>query len=130
MREHAHAHVRAFSSRCSRARARIQHCLICCCLPDLLCPAAPKHESPEEPGDAGGPADTTRQEEFEDVLPLLEVERVQDLSHEARGEGGWETDEGLIALHTSPTGCNSGRKYCLQVTDTGDERAHSCEHQC
>ena len=53
------------------------------------------------------------------MLPLLEIERVQDLSHDARSEWAWGTDEGLVALHTSPNGCNAGRKYCLQVLIRG-----------
>jgi len=81
----------------------------------LLCLAAPKCQSREEPGDGCGPAAKRRREEFEDVLPLLEIEKVQDLSHDARSEWAWGTDEGLVALHTSLNGCNAGRKYCLQV---------------
>jgi len=52
---------------------------------------------------------------FEDVLQMVEIDRIEDISHEARSEGSWTTENGLVAIHTNPTGYNAGRKYCFQV---------------
>ena len=56
-----------------------------------------------------------REEIFEDVLQMVEIDRIEDISHEARSEGSWKTENGLVAIHTSSTGYNAGRKYCFQV---------------
>ena len=58
-------------------------------------------------------------QEFEDVVPLLEIDRVQNISHDGRREGSWIDGDGLIAIHTSSLGYNVGRKYCMHVTELG-----------
>ena len=52
---------------------------------------------------------------FDDVIPLHDIDSIQDLSDDSRGEGTWHHNRGMIAVHTLVRGYNLGRKYLLQV---------------
>jgi hypothetical protein len=65
--------------------------------------------------------------EFDDVILLHEVDKVEDLStfsSEARDQG-WEScikaDRGVLAVCTAVDGLNAGRKYCFRVDAACEE---------
>lgn len=54
-------------------------------------------------------------DELDDVIPLCEIEKVENLGNVERGEGCWGTLHGLTAVSTMSTGYNMGRKYLISM---------------
>ena len=61
------------------------------------------------------------EKESSDMIRLTDVDVLEDVSSDARREGAWELQSGILMIHTNTQGHNAGRKYCLRVgADTAD----------